>query len=143
MSDEAQVPQTAPPPPPATPPPPAVPPPPSGGAASENRTLWNILSYLWLLALIPFFVEEKDQEVRWHAKHGLVLTAAEVVVWILYVVFTMVAGVVSAGLASCLGCVGYLVLVLAVLAFRIMCIVKANQGQRLLVPGISDFADKF
>src|SRR5436305_15235149 len=62
------------------PPPPSYPPlPPSG--ESPNRKVMVILAYLWLLALIPFLVEKNDREVQWHAKNGLVLTAAEFIVW--------------------------------------------------------------
>ena len=41
-----------------------------------------VLSYLWLLALVPLLVEKEDKEVQWHAKHGIVLMVAEIVLWI-------------------------------------------------------------
>ena len=41
-----------------------------------------VLSYLGLLALIPLLVEKNDKEVQWHAKHGLVLLVAEIVLFI-------------------------------------------------------------
>jgi len=146
MSDEAQVPPTppssAPPPPPSSPPPSSQPPSPpagggggGGGAASENRQLWIVLSYLWLLALIPFLVEKEDREALWHAKHGLVLTGAEILVWI---VFTILNSVLA-----CLGCVLYLVVLAAVLVFRGACIYKGLNGERLTVPGLSELADRF
>ena len=43
---------------------------------STNRGPMIVLSYLWVLALIPLLVEKDDPEVQWHAKHGLVLAAA-------------------------------------------------------------------
>jgi uncharacterized membrane protein len=140
MSDEAQVPPT---PPSSAPPPPPSSQPPSppagggggGGPASENRQLWIVLSYLWLLALIPFLVEKEDKEAQWHAKHGLVLTGAEIVVWI---VFTILNSVLA-----CLGCVLYLVVLAAVLIFRGACIYKGLNGERLTVPGLSELADRF
>ena len=51
---------------------------PGSGAPSSNRNVMIVLSYLWLLALIPLVVEKEDQEVQWHAKHGLVLTVRRV-----------------------------------------------------------------
>ena len=85
MTDE-QTPDSATPPPPPPPSPPAPPPPespPPGTAspetASPNRGLMVVLAYLWLLAIVPLLVEEQDPEVRWHAKHGLVLFGAEFV----------------------------------------------------------------
>ncbi len=136
----------APPPPPATPPPAAPAPPPEEPVAAEivsdNRGVMIVLSYLWLLALIPLLVEKDDREVQWHAKHGLVLTVVEVVVMIGLQVLVMILGAISGGL----GCVvGLLVPVfmLAILVVHVVCIVKGINGQRFLIPGISEFADRF
>ena len=53
-----------------------------GSAPSSNRNVMILLSYLWLLALIPLLTEKDDKEVQWHAKHGLVLMVAELFLWI-------------------------------------------------------------
>ena len=95
-----------------------------------------------LLALIPLLVEKDDPEVQWHAKHGLVLTVAEFAVFIGLALVGMVIGAFSAGLGCILGLAWPLVMV-AILVLHVMCIVKGLNGQRLLVPGISEFADKF
>jgi len=136
----------APPPPPATPPADAPAPPPREPAAAEivsdNRGVMIVLSYLWLLALIPLLVEKDDREVQWHAKHGLVLTVVEVAVMIALQVVIMILGAISGGL----GCVfGLLVplFMLAILVVHVMCIVKGINGERFLLPGISEFADRF
>ncbi len=136
-----------PPPPPAAPPPPAEPPPEAStpataGVVSENRKLWIVLSYLGLLALIPFLVEKDDAEVQWHAKNGLVLTGAEFVVFVGLAIVGMVIGAMSAGLGCILGLVWPIAMV-AVMVLHVMCIVKGLNGDRLIVPGISEFADKF
>ena len=129
-----------PPPPPAAPPPPVEPAPPSGGQTSDNRTIWIVLSYLGLLALIPLLVEKEDREVQWHAKHGLVLFGAEILILI-------AIGIVSAILSSigigCLGCVAWSILPLAFLVLHVMCIIKGINGERLLVPGVSELVDRF
>ena len=145
MEDTPQGPQDSAPPPP---PPPAesAPPPPQEPAAkevvSENRNVMIVLSYLWLLALIPLLVEKDDREVQWHAKHGLVLTVVEVVVMIGLQVVVMILGAISGGL----GCIFTLLIpifLLAILIVHILCIVKGINGQRFLIPGVSEFADKF
>jgi len=142
MEDTPQGPQDSAPPPP---PPPAEPPPQEPAAkevVSENRNVMIVLSYLWLLALIPLLVEKDDREVQWHAKHGLVLTVAEVVVMIGLQIVVMILGAVSGGL----GCVFTLLIpifMLAILIVHILCIVKGIKGQRFLIPGVSEFADKF
>jgi len=140
-------------PPPAAPPPPPVEPPPeapaqssggprSGGAVSENRNLWIVLSYLGLLALIPLLVEKDDSEVQWHAKHGLVLTVAEFILFVALSVVGMVLGAISAGLGCFLG-LAWPLLMVAILVLHVMCIMKGIKGERLLIPGVSEFADKF
>ena len=120
----------------ATPPPPPVtPPPPPAAPASSNRSVMIVLSYLWILALIPLLMEQDDKDVHWHAKHGLVLLAAEIAAFI-------AIGILS-GLSGGLGCLLVPLAQLGVLVFHVMCISKALKGERLLVPGLSDFADKF
>jgi fumarate reductase subunit D len=126
---------------PNVPPPPSYtpPPPPSGPApgASSNRTLMIVLSYIGLLCLIPLLVEKEDREVQWHAKHGLVLTAA-----------LIIAGIVLGILAQIpfLGCLSALLipfLMLAGLIIAVLCIMKGVNGERFLIPGISQYADRF
>ncbi len=141
MEDTPQGPQDSAPP----PPPPAEPPPQEPAAkevVSENRNMMIVLSYLWLLALIPLLVEKDDREVQWHAKHGLVLTVVEVVVMIGLQVVIMILGAISGGL----GCVFTLLIpifMLAILIVHVLCIVKGINGQRFLIPSVSEFADKF
>lgn len=130
-----------PPPPSYTPPPP--PPgsvPPGGGTVSPNRTLMIILSYLWLLALIPFLVEKDDPEVQWHAKHGLVLLVAEFALWIAVWIFSFVTSFIDLG---CTGCLLFWVVWFTVLVVRIICIVKGVNGQRFIIPGVSQYVDRF
>jgi len=111
----------------------------SGGAPSSNRTVMIILSYLWLLALIPLLVEKDDKEVQWHAKHGLVLMLAEIIFWIAITMLTLVLGTILGCFVSMLS----LILWFGILILHILAIVKGINGQRLIVPGISQYADKF
>jgi uncharacterized membrane protein len=131
---------------PPPPPPAAAPPPPqepsSPDVVSDNRGIMIVLSYLGLLALIPLLVEKDDKEVQWHAKHGLVLTVAEVVIIIGLMIVGGILGAVSGGLGCLIGLL-WPVLMLAILVVHILCIVKGLNGTRFLIPGISDFADRF
>ncbi|MFQ5525008.1 MAG: hypothetical protein ACE5GX_01975 [Thermoanaerobaculia bacterium] len=123
-----------------------VPPPPptadtggtGSGGASSNRGLMVALSYLWLLALVPLLVEKDDAEVQWHAKHGLVLLVAEVVLWVAFAVLSMVLGPLACVLA-----IVQMVLFIAIVVVHIICIVKGVNGERFLIPGISQYADRF
>jgi len=112
---------------------------PGTSAPSSNRNVMIVLSYLWLLALVPLLTEKEDREVQWHAKHGIVLMVAELVLWVAVTMVNIVTGL----FVGCL--IGFLSLFLwvAIVVLHIMCIVKGINGQRLIIPGLSDFANKF
>lgn len=105
---------------------------------NDNRGIMIVLSYLWLLALVPFLVESEDQDIRWHAKHGLVLLGAEIILMVVLSVFLQI---------PFLGCFIilplFLVVSFGILILHVVCIVKGIQGNRFLIPKISEFADKF
>ena len=119
------------------------PPPPIGGAPApgSDRTLMVVLSYLWILALIPLLVKKDDSEVQWHAKNGLVLLGAEIVIWIVFMILGFALRRVLVGLGcglsmvQCVVSIGFLVI-------RVMAIMKGVGGGRMRLPVISDFADK-
>jgi uncharacterized membrane protein len=114
----------------------------SSSTPSSNRGVMIVLSYLWLLALVPLLVEKNDTEVQWHAKHGIVLMVAEIIVWI---GFTIVTSILSGVLAP-LGCLTALlipVIYLAFLILHIMAIIKGINGGRLIIPGVSEYANRF
>jgi len=132
-------------PPPPTPPRAEPPPPqdlPPTEIVSDNRSIMIVLSYLGLLALIPLLVDKDDKEVQWHAKHGLVLTVVEVAVMIGLMVIGGVLGAISGGLGCLFGLL-WPVFMLVILVVHILCIVKGLNGQRFLIPGISEYADRF
>lgn len=143
--------------PPATPPPPGggsytppPPPPPGGGytggpvpSAGGDRTLMIVLSYLWLLALIPFLTKKEDPEVQWHAKNGLALLGAEIVIWIVLTIinFAIPNSTVGCGMTSILGFITCAVWI-AFLVLHILCIIKGVGGQRFRIPVVTDMAEK-
>jgi uncharacterized membrane protein len=91
-----------------------------------------ILSYLAFLGFIPLLFAREDPEVRWHARNGLLLFAE---VTVIALVATLAGALLPAlGLLSVV--LMYLVLVLYTFIV-ILAIVKALDGQRLLVPGVS------
>lgn len=137
--------------PPATPPPPGggsyTPPPPPpppgggypGGPASSDRTLMVVLSYLGLLALIPYLMKKDDPDVHWHAKNGVGLLILDVVVWAVFFVVSLVMP------SNFLGCgLGVLqcVVWIALLVLHIYCIIQAVGGKRPRIPVVTDFAEK-
>lgn len=127
--NEQETPQESPPP---SPPPVTE----QGGGESSNRSIMIVLSYLWILFLIPLLVDKDDPEVQWHAKHGLVLTVLEILIQV------MLNVIVATGI----GCVFAIFIPLVFLAFaviRVICIVKGLNGERFIVPGVSQYAERF
>ena len=135
--------------PPATPPPPGggsytppPPPPPGGGGGvspSSDRTLMIVLSYLGLLALIPYLTKKDDPEIHWHAKNGVGLLILDVVIWVVLFVIGFV--IRNAGIGCGLAVVNCLVWI-ALLVLHIYCIIQAVGGKRPRIPVVTDFAEK-
>ena len=107
--------------PPATPPPPGggsytppPPPPPSGTSPSSDRTLMVVLSYLGLLALIPYLTKKEDPEIHWHAKNGVGLLILDVGVWVLIFILGIIVRNVGIGcgiaVVNCIIWIGLFVL---------------------------------
>ena len=136
---EPTVPPTPPPGGPAagSPPPPpgaGAPPPPAG--ASDNRQLMLVLSYLWVLALIPYLTEQRDPEVKWHARHGLVLLIAEIILYVALFILSLIPVV------GCAVTVLWLLVGIGILVLHVICIIKAVGGQRFTIPYVSQYADQ-
>lgn len=123
--------------PPSSPPPPETPPA-ASGSESSNRTIMLILSYLFILALIPLLTEKDDKEIQWHAKHGLIISAA----WIVLAVVSMILQIIPV-IGNIVGCVISLAMLVGVPIVAIICIVKAINGERFKLPVVSDFVDQW
>jgi uncharacterized membrane protein len=114
---------------------------PAANEPSPNRGVMIVLAYLWILAVIPLLVEKNDPEVQWHAKHGIILMLAELVLWIAIFFMTSVISLATLGL----GCVLLMFAVFAwigMLVLHVVAIVKGIGGGRLIIPGISQYADR-
>lgn len=94
-----------------------------------------VLAYLWVLVLVPLLLDEKDEEVRWHAKHGLVLMAGEFMLWVVLQIFLFAAGG--------LGCLLMPSIFVASVLVRIVCIVRGVNGERLEIPVLTPLVDRF
>lgn len=118
----------------AAPPPPGSPPP--AGGDSGNRQLMLILSYLWVLALIPYLTEQRDPEVKWHARHGLVLLIAEVILYVVLFILSLIPVI------GCVISVLWLLAGLGIVVLHVVCLVKALQGERFTIPYVTPYADQ-
>ena len=80
--------------------------------------------------------------MQWHAKHGIVLMIAELILLFAYIFVTSIVSLATLGL----GCVLSLFLVFAwvgILAVHVVAILKGINGTRFIIPGISDYANRF
>ena len=101
-----------------------------------------VLAYLWPLALVPLLTMKQDADIQWHAKHGLVLMVAEVVVLTAFLVFTSLVSLAAFGLGILLSLL-FVFVWLLVFVLHVAAILKAFGGSRLEVPGVSQYASRF
>ena len=107
----------------------------------ENRSQpagMLVLAYLTFLGFIPLLAAKGNREVRWHAANGLLLFGAVVAIG---VVATIIGILIPA--LSCLYPILMFVVLIVYTIIAILAIVKALDGQRLIVPPISRYADRF
>ena len=110
--------------------------------SSSNRGVMIVLAYLWPLAIVPLLLEKDDADVQWHAKHGLVLLAAELLLLVGFAVLTSLVSLATFGLGCALS-MFVIVIWMAILGVHIVAIVKALGGTRLIIPGVSEYASRF
>jgi hypothetical protein len=118
----------------------------NGPPPTQDRTVMLILAYLWPLALVPLVTHNPDPEIQWHAKHGLVLLVVELAALVAWSVILGLAYVMTGGLFGCVMSVQIIVsplVTVLIVAFHIFLIIRALQGERVLVPCVSDYASRF
>lgn len=102
---------------------------------SARRSALLVLCYLPLVGSIALLAEKRDREIRWHARNGLLLFAA---------VAAIGAAATLVGLLfPSFGCLYPVVMLFSLVAYvliTILATVKAIEGERLIVPGISRHA---
>lgn len=111
-------------------------------AHHHSKGVLLVLAYLPPFAVVPLLIEKDDPEIHWHAKHGIVLMVAEMLVLLALVVFSVILGLMTA-LLGCLLLPLIAVPWLAFLVVHIVAVVKAFNGKRLIIPVISEYADRF
>jgi fumarate reductase subunit D len=101
----------------------------SADSVREQDKIQLVLAYLGCLSLIPFLTVKDSPFVQWHAKQGLVLFGAEMLISIISVVVPPI------------GCFGS-ILTLGLLVVSILAILRALKGERWRLPVVADLAEK-
>lgn len=96
-----------------------------------------ILCYFPLLGLIPLLSRRSSREVKWHARNGLLLFAAVVVIVGAATVLSLLFQQIGCFYSIAMFLVGVVYVVFVTLG-----VVKAFQGERLMFPVLSRYADR-
>jgi uncharacterized membrane protein len=110
---------------------------------APNRGAMLVLAYLWPLAFVPFLVAKDDAEVQWHARHGIVLMAAELLLFLALGVVTGLLTLVTFGFGLAVSVLLYILSWTTILIVHIVAIIKALGGSRLDIPRVSTYASRF
>jgi uncharacterized membrane protein len=102
----------------------------------ENKVLAAI-SYLGILVLIPLLMKKESKFVKEHAKQGLVLFIAEIVLWIVDLIFAFIPV-----LGLIISILIWIVLV-AIGILSIIGLIYALQGKFWKMPLVYDWAQSF
>ena len=107
----------------------------------DERKTMLILSYLWILALIPRLTKKDDPEIVWHSKNGLGLFIVELVIYFVtfpfFIIFTFFLHIFGFLFGSF-----YFLLWIAIVVLHILCILKALKGEKLEIPFLSEYVQK-
>jgi uncharacterized membrane protein len=114
----------------------------SANADLNDRTIFLILAYFWILCLVPLFTRREDAEVQWHAKNGLALFLVETACILALALVGLPVLLLFRGHGFLFLTVLFFLFWALVLALHIGCVLKALQGGRFRIPGLTDWAER-
>ncbi len=95
----------------------------------SDSKIFALLSYFWILSIIFYILKKDNSFVKFHAKQGMVLFAASLVLWIINIIPLL----------------GQILFFLGGLGIFVLCVIgamKAYQGEKYKMPVIGDLAEK-
>ena len=105
---------------------------------AQDNKLMGILSYCWLLVLVPIFAAKESKFAKFHANQGIVLCILWVAYGIVNAILSAIFYAISWRLGSLMGTLmGLVYIVIAILA--ILGIVNAVKGEKKELPLIGKF----
>ena len=110
----------------------------SSEGVSPARPFLLAFSYVGFLGALLLLLARRDREVRWHSRNGLMLFLALAAAGLLATLVGIAVPSLACVYAVTMAIAGLLYVMIAILAT-----VKALNGERLLIPGLSRYADRF
>ena len=114
---------------------------PAGLADNAAAALCYVLGLITGILFLVIAPYNQNRAIRFHAFQSIFLNVAWVAVWIVLTIFSVVISSISLMLAMLFGLL-HLVVGLGFLVLWIYMIVKAYQGQRIMLPVIGALAEK-
>lgn len=108
-----------------------------------RRAAWIVAAYAGPLCLFLLSRRDVDEELRWHARHGLVLFLGDLAAVASVALLCLFATVVVGGVTLPLSLFLMAILALALLVLHGLVAAAAIEGTRIVVPGVSHHADRF
>ena len=96
---------------------------------SANDNVFAILSYIWILCLVPVLMKKENEFVKFHAKQGLVLFIIEMAVAII-------------GIIPFLGSLIYVLGMFICGVLSIIGIIQVLMGNKWKIPFVSEWSEK-
>ncbi len=111
----------------------------------DDNKVMAILSYIWILVLIPLLAVKDSPFTKYHVKQGLVLLISMLALGLGLGIIMGILGFIPiinifAGIASVI--LFFVILPIANLIFMIIGIINASKGEMKELPLIGKFADK-
>lgn len=100
-------------------------------AGKSDDNLIAAISYLWILSIIILLVKKDSDYVRFHARQGVVLFGAFIIVSLLSVTLSLLS-------------MGFIIVLLNLVIFVAIIVgfIQAYQGKRYKMPVVGDLAEK-
>jgi len=95
----------------------------------QEGKIFALISYLWILCLVPLLLKKENKFAMFHAKQGLVLFICEIALWIIGIIpilgwLISIVGSLICGILSLVG------------------IIQALMGNYWKIPVLGDYAEK-
>ncbi|MBS1794251.1 MAG: hypothetical protein JSS81_10375 [Acidobacteria bacterium] len=97
----------------------------------------------FVYSIIVLVTDKTNKLPRFHAFQSLLLTATAIVLYIVAVIFGVVAAAAQSSIIAILASLVYVVMGLGILVAVILCAVKAFQGNIFKLPIIGGLADQW